>query len=181
MDLGSLDTTSGWSLFTLLLVFLFWLCIINALSRFISQQVQWIKYQILRNTHLCLCVRPPSNSIGGLWRLGRSTISITPISHCPIVSRKQLDKSLPLSPTAVGYLSQEGTCWVWGPKGEMNESGFHLPWRALWVLQPEKEIHGLISLHSCTLKRGQMTTLICYDTDKQNVLKVVCSVKGQTY
>jgi hypothetical protein len=47
MELGSLGTTSGWPLFMLLLILLFGPCMINALSRFLSQQIQGIKLQFL--------------------------------------------------------------------------------------------------------------------------------------
>jgi hypothetical protein len=46
-ELGSLDITIGHPLFILLFLLLFSPCIINALSKFISQQVQKIKFQFL--------------------------------------------------------------------------------------------------------------------------------------
>jgi hypothetical protein len=62
------------SFFMLLLILLVVPCIINALSRFISQQVQWIKLQLLVKKYSpCLHRSPPSHSTWGLWRLHGST------------------------------------------------------------------------------------------------------------
>jgi hypothetical protein len=61
MALGSLGTTSGWPPFMLLLIFLFGLYIINALSRFISQQVEWIKFQFLVKEYSSLPMHEPSD------------------------------------------------------------------------------------------------------------------------
>jgi hypothetical protein len=47
-------------LFMLILIFLFGLYIINALSRFISQQVQWIKLQLLVKEYSPLPTHEPS-------------------------------------------------------------------------------------------------------------------------
>jgi hypothetical protein len=59
-ELGSLGTTSADPLFMLLLIFLFGPCIINALSRFISQQVQQIKFQLLVKKYSPLLTHDPS-------------------------------------------------------------------------------------------------------------------------
>jgi hypothetical protein len=61
MELGSLGTTSAGSLFRLLLILLFGPCIINTLSRFISKQVQWIKFQLLVKEYSPLSIHEPSN------------------------------------------------------------------------------------------------------------------------
>jgi hypothetical protein len=123
------------SLFMLLLILLFGPCIINALFRFISQQVQWIKFQLLVKEYSLLPTHKPSVQFpGGLWRVHRSApeTSTTPLTPLlPIVSRKQIDESSPLCPTAVGYLSQRGDLLVWEPKRQMSESVSHPPWRAL--------------------------------------------------
>jgi hypothetical protein len=47
-------------LFMLPLIFLFGSCVINALSRFISQQVQWIKIQLLVKEYSPLLMYEPS-------------------------------------------------------------------------------------------------------------------------
>jgi hypothetical protein len=95
-----------------LLIFLFGPCIINALFRFLSQQVQQIKFQLSVKEYLPLCLPMslPSSSIRDLWRVHRQTpeISTTTLTHFPIVRTKQLEESSPLFPTAVGYLSQRG-------------------------------------------------------------------------
>jgi hypothetical protein len=98
-------------LFMLLLIFLYGAYIIHALSRFISWQVQRIKLQLLVKEYSPLPRHEPSIPIRGPWRLHRptpetSTTTLIPPPHHTIVSTKQLDESSPLSPTAVGYLSQ---------------------------------------------------------------------------
>jgi hypothetical protein len=47
-------------LFMLLLAHLFGPCIINSLSRFISKQVQWIKFQLLVKEYSPLTMHEPS-------------------------------------------------------------------------------------------------------------------------
>jgi hypothetical protein len=60
MGLGSLGTTSGWCTFYAPSNTPIWPCIINALSRFISQQVQQIKLQLLVKEYLPLPTHEPS-------------------------------------------------------------------------------------------------------------------------
>jgi hypothetical protein len=88
-------------LFMLLLIFLFGSCIINALSRFISQQVQWIELQLLVKEYSPLPMHEPSILFyWGPWRLHRSTPETStrfPIPHHPIVSMKQVIAPLPNS------------------------------------------------------------------------------------
>jgi hypothetical protein len=61
-------------LFMPLLILLFRPCIINAISRFISQQVQWIKLQLLGKEYSPLPTHEPSILFyRGLWRLHGST------------------------------------------------------------------------------------------------------------
>jgi hypothetical protein len=103
-------------LFMLFLIFLFGSYIINALSRFISQQVQQIKLQLLVKKYSPLPTHELSipfyfGGRGGGWRLHRSTpetSTLSPIPQSPIFSMKYLDESSPLSPIAVGCLSQRG-------------------------------------------------------------------------
>jgi hypothetical protein len=89
----------------------------------------------------------------------------SPLSpHCPIVSTKHLDESsLPLSPTAVGCLSQRGDLlgletqgrWVSVPSsGEQYHSYILRRWRPAF-LDPKGEIQ------------------ICHRADEQNALKIV--------
>jgi hypothetical protein len=88
-------------LFMLLLIILFGSYIINPLSRFISQQVQQIKLQLLVKEYSPLSMQRLCGSTPGT-----STLSSIP---CPsVVSTKELDESLPPSPKEVGYLSQRG-------------------------------------------------------------------------
>jgi hypothetical protein len=97
--------------FMLLLILLFGPCIINDLSRFISQQVQWIKLQLLVKKYLCLHISPPSHSIGGPWRLHRSTPETStpsPIPSLPHCQHKAARWVIAPSPTAIGCLSQRG-------------------------------------------------------------------------
>jgi hypothetical protein len=61
-------------LFMLTLALLFGPCIINALSKFISSQVQKIKFQLLvREYSLLPTMHPPSSSFGVPWRPHGST------------------------------------------------------------------------------------------------------------
>jgi hypothetical protein len=61
-------------LFMLTLALLFGPCIINALSKFISSQVQKIKFQLLvREYSLLPTMNPPSSSFGVPWRPYGST------------------------------------------------------------------------------------------------------------
>jgi hypothetical protein len=96
----------------LLLILLFGPCIINALSRFVSQQVQWIKLPLLVKEYSPLPMHEPS--IQFYWGPLEAT-QVNPrdkyhhsTPSCPIAGTKKLDESSPLSPTAVGYLSQRG-------------------------------------------------------------------------
>jgi hypothetical protein len=95
----------------LLLIFLFGPCIINALSIFISQQVQRIKFQFLVKEYSPLPTHEPSVQFSwGLWRLHGSTPGTSATTHTlhhSIASTKQLDV-ITLSPKAVVYLSQRG-------------------------------------------------------------------------
>jgi hypothetical protein len=100
-------------LFMLLLILLFGPCIINALSRFISQQVQWIKLQLLVKEYSPLPMDETSTPFywGPLETTRVNPWDKHPLPyppHHPIVSMNQLDESSPLSPTAVGYMSQKG-------------------------------------------------------------------------
>jgi hypothetical protein len=84
---------------------------------------------------------PPSSSIGGLWRLHRSTSktsTTTPTTHWAIVNKKQLDESLPRSPRAVGYLSQSGGLVGSGGIRRQKWPVPPSPMRALWALYPVK-------------------------------------------
>jgi hypothetical protein len=108
MELGSLDTTSAGPHFMLVLILLFGPCIINAVSRFISQQVQQIKLQLLVKEYSSLHTHEPSILFyrGPLEMTGQPETSTTSLTHSrPIVSMKKLDESSSLSPKAVGYLS----------------------------------------------------------------------------
>jgi hypothetical protein len=60
MELDSLGTTSGWPPFYAPSNTLICPCIINALSKFISQQVQWIKLQLLVKEYSPLPIHEPS-------------------------------------------------------------------------------------------------------------------------
>jgi hypothetical protein len=60
MELGSLGLSLAGPLFMLPLIFLFGPCIINAFSRVISQQVQWIKFQLLVKEYSSLPKHEPS-------------------------------------------------------------------------------------------------------------------------
>jgi hypothetical protein len=73
----------------LLLIFLFGSCIINALSRFLSQQVQWIKVQLLVKEYSPLATHEPSipfylgpleNTQVNPW--DKYHLSYSPLSHC---------------------------------------------------------------------------------------------------
>jgi hypothetical protein len=57
---GLLGTTSGWLPFMLLLILLYGLCKINSLSRFISQQVQQIKLQLIVKKYSPLPMHEPA-------------------------------------------------------------------------------------------------------------------------
>jgi hypothetical protein len=68
-------------IFMLLLIFLIGPCIINAPSRFVSQQVQWIKLQLLVKEYSPLPMHELSiHSIGGPKT--SPTTPITPLPHC---------------------------------------------------------------------------------------------------
>jgi hypothetical protein len=99
-------------LFMLLLIFLFGPCIINALSRFISQQptdqIPALSQGILTSAY-AWALHPVLSGASGDYR-GQPLRQVPPhLPHPhPIVSKKQLDESSLLSPRAVGYLSQRG-------------------------------------------------------------------------
>jgi hypothetical protein len=122
MQLSNLDSTSAWPPFYAPSNTPIWpLYIINALSRFIYQQVQWAKFHLLVKEYSPTPTHEPL--VQFYWgplettRVNPETSTILPTPHCPIVNKKQLDESLPLSPTAAGYLSQRGDLLGLGTKG----------------------------------------------------------------
>jgi hypothetical protein len=120
--------------FVLLLVLLFGPCIINALSRFISQQVQWIKFQLLVKEYSLLPMHEPSVQFyRGFWRLHGSTPETSTyllLPHC----QQEVDRHVitPL-PNSSWVLASKGKLvgWAWEPKGQMSQSVSQPPWRAL--------------------------------------------------
>jgi hypothetical protein len=77
-----------------------------------SQQVQWITFQLLVKEYSPLPLHEPSIQF---YRGPLETTQVNPwdkyhhtYPYLPIVSKKQLEESSPISPTAVGYSSQRG-------------------------------------------------------------------------
>jgi hypothetical protein len=136
----------------LLLAPLFGPCIINALSRFISQQVQWIRLQVLVKEYSPLPMHEPSIQFyRGLWRPQGSTSEKSataptlppPSPHCQQEIARWVIAPLPSS------------CWVLVSEGELVGSGnlkteqhvnIPSPKGALWTLHPEKETYNLANL-----------------------------------
>jgi hypothetical protein len=93
VELVSLGTTPGWSFFYAPSDTRIWPCII----RLISQQVQQIKLQLLVKEYSPLPVHEPSN----LFYQG-------PLETTSVNPREVPPSPHPISPTAVGCLSQRG-------------------------------------------------------------------------
>jgi hypothetical protein len=150
----------------LLLIFLFGSCIINALSRFISQQVQQIKLQLLVKEYSPLPRHEPSMGDPGNYS-GQPLRQVTS----------------PLSPTPIPHCQHEAARWVIAP----------LP-NSSWVLVSEGGFVGSDNLrqmseyplphggqyHSCILRTWRPAFLypkgeiqICHRADEQSALKIV--------
>jgi hypothetical protein len=138
-------------LFMLLLILLFGPYIINALPRFISQQVQWIKFQLLVKEYSPLPTYessvqfyggPLDTTLVNPWDKNHHTYPPSP--HCQQEVDRQVIAPLPNSRWVL--ISEGGVRWVWEPKGQMSKSVSHPPWTALWALHPEEELHRLINL-----------------------------------
>jgi hypothetical protein len=131
------------SLFMLLLAFLFGPCILHALSKFICQQVQKIKFQLLVKEYSPLPTHDPSVQF---YQSLLETTQVNPWDESPCTSpppstplsagSSQM-RHRPISPTAVGCSSQRGACWVWGIRRQ-NEPVISSPMRTLWALHPVK-------------------------------------------
>jgi hypothetical protein len=161
MELGSLGTTSGWHTFYAPSNTPIWPCIINGLSRFISQQVQQIKLQLLVKEYSPLPMHEPSTPFyWGPWRLHRSTpetstTSPLPLSpHCQHESARWVITPLPNSSwvnVSERDLLGQGTCWVWRLKADE------------WVSHHPMEstiIPASWNLHSCILRRSCKSTFL---------------------
>jgi hypothetical protein len=167
----------------LLLIFLFGSCIINALSRFISQQVQQIKLQLLVKEYSPLPRHEPSmgdpgNYSGQPLRQVTSPLSPTPIPHCQHEAARWVIAPLPNSN------------WVlvseWGFVGSGNlrqMSEYPIPHGEHCI---PASWEGVVNLHFCILKSRYRVWQICHRADEQHALMIatllpaLSSNKGQT-
>jgi hypothetical protein len=104
----------------LLLALLFTHCIINALSRYISQQVQWSNSSSLsRKSHLCLHTSPPSSSISIPLKPTGQPLRWVPL-HLPLPFPPHCQQeaarwdAAPFLQQQLGVHLRMGTCWIWG-------------------------------------------------------------------
>jgi hypothetical protein len=128
-------------LFMLLLALLFVPCIINVLSKFISQQVQKIKFQLLVKNYSPLLTHEPSVEFS--WRTWRPHWS-TPETSAPIpplplpphfLQESARSVIIPFPHQQLGACLRGGTCW--GIRRQ-NEPVPPSPMRAPWALHPVK-------------------------------------------
>jgi hypothetical protein len=139
----------------LLLIFLFGSCIINAVSRFISQQVQWIKLQLLVKEYSPLPTSKHSipfyqGHLETTW-INASDKYHHPIPLSPHCQHEEARWVIAPFPNSRWVLVSEGRLfWVWRPKADGGMSALHPPMEST-VIAPSWE--GVVSLHFCTLKR----------------------------
>jgi hypothetical protein len=146
----------------LLLILLLGPCLINAFSRFISQQFQWIKFHLLVKEYWLLFMYKPSVQFnwGPLeitwvnpWDKNHHTYPLSP--NCQEEAARWVIAPLPKSSWV---LVSEGRLVGSRNLRDRWVSQYPIPWKALWVLHPKKVIYDLINLHSCTLRRRYMVS-----------------------
>jgi hypothetical protein len=120
-------------LFMLLLALLFGPCIINALSRFISQHIQRIKFQLLVKEHspLPIWTLHPVLSESTGDHTGQPQMSApAPLLLLPPHCQQELAiwDTILFPNSSWVLISERRTCWVWGIRRQ-NESVPHPPCR----------------------------------------------------
>jgi hypothetical protein len=149
----------------LLLIFLFGSCVINALSRFISQQVWLIKLQLLVKEYSPLPWHEPSIPFyRGPWKLHRSTPEISTLSpiplspHCQHKAARWVIASLPNS------------SWVLVSEGEFVGSGDLRPMNGYPIPHRGQYASYILRRWRPAFLRPKGEIEICHRADEQNAL-----------